>query len=184
MTKFADIRKYTKPPCYHANISLDYLEPHIQNYIKEFNCQLDPDFQRGHVWSEDKQIAYVEFLIRGGQSAKDIYFNMPYWMRWRKTDFFLNKDACMVLVDGKQRIESIRKFTRNEIPVFGYTLNEYEDAFAISNIHLDFYVNNLITRKEVLQWYLDLNTGGVVHTTKEIEKVKKLLEKENNDNRK
>jgi len=180
MPKFSDIRKYTKPPCYHVNVALDSLEHHIQNYIKEFSCQLDPDFQRGHVWSEDKQIAYVEFLIRGGQSAKDIYFNMPYWMRWAKIDFFSNKDNCMVLVDGKQRIEAIRKFYRNELPVFGHMLEEYEDSNMIRTVMLDFYVNNLITRKEVLQWYLDLNTGGVVHTTKEIEKVKKLLEKETN----
>ena len=176
MAKFSDIRKYTKPPCYHCNINIDRLENQIQHYIKEFSCQLNPDFQRGHVWNEEKQIAYVEFLIRGGQSAKDIYFNMPYWMHWINMDF--NKNNCMVLVDGKQRIEAIRKFYRNELPVFGHILKEYEDSYVITSICLDFYINNLVTRKEVLQWYLDLNTGGVIHTTKEIEKVKKLLEKE------
>jgi hypothetical protein len=39
----------------------------------------------------------------------------------------------------------------------------------------DFIVNDLRTRKEVLQWYLDLNTGGTIHTSDEIEKVKRLL---------
>jgi hypothetical protein len=39
-------------------------------------------------------------------------------------------------------------------------------------------VNELKTRREVLQWYLDLNAGGVVHTTKEIERVRELLAKE------
>jgi hypothetical protein len=31
-----------------------------------------------------------------------------------------------------------------------------------------FAVNDLPTRAAVLQWYLDLNTGGVVHTSHEI----------------
>jgi hypothetical protein len=39
-------------------------------------------------------------------------------------------------------------------------------------------INDLKTKKEVLQWYLDFNTGGTVHTEEEIVKVKKLLEQE------
>jgi hypothetical protein len=39
-------------------------------------------------------------------------------------------------------------------------------------------VNDLKTKAEVLQWYLDINSGGVVHTETELEKVKRLLTKE------
>ena len=39
-------------------------------------------------------------------------------------------------------------------------------------------INNLQTRKEVLQWYIELNSGGTVHTDAEIDRVKKLLRKE------
>jgi len=39
-------------------------------------------------------------------------------------------------------------------------------------------VNDLQTRAEVLQWYIDFNSGGVVHTAEEIARVKALLEKE------
>ena len=38
------------------------------------------------------------------------------------------------------------------------------------------HVNNLKTKKEVLQWYIDMNAGGTPHTTKEIERVKKLID--------
>jgi len=31
---------------------------------------------------------------------------------------------------------------------------------------------------EVLQWYLDFNSGGVVHTEEELKKVRELLESE------
>lgn len=74
--------------------------------------QLNPDFQRGHVWIENQQIKYIEYILRGGKTARVIY------------------------------------------------------------------LNNLKTRKEVLQWYLEFNSYGTIHTEEEINKVKKLLEME------
>ena len=38
------------------------------------------------------------------------------------------------------------------------------------------HVNNLKTKREVLQWYIDMNAGGTPHTTEEIERVKKLID--------
>jgi hypothetical protein len=134
---------------------------------------LDPYFQRGHVWSDDKQIAYVEFCLKGGESSRDILFNSPNWMSTYKGE--------MVLVDGKQRLEAVRKFIRNELPIFGGNyLNDFDDPRLLlrRDAYFIFKVNTLKTKKEVLQWYLDLNTGGVVHTEEEINKVKKLLKKE------
>ena len=46
--------------------------------------------------------------------------------------------------------------------IFSYTINEFN--------------NNLKTKKEVLQWYIDMNTGGTLHTAEEIKRVKKLID--------
>ena len=90
-----------------------------------------------------------------------------------------SKTDAMVLVDGKQRLEAMQKFKRDELPVFGFTFNEWEDAeIACRRVILDIYINDLATRKEILQWYIDLNAGGIAHTDKEIDKVKNLLKKE------
>lgn len=32
-----------------------------------------------------------------------------------------------------------------------------------------------LTKEEVLQWYVDMNTGGTPHTNEEIERVKKMI---------
>src|SRR6185369_8575566 len=56
---------------------------------------LEPEFQRGHVWSREQQIAFCEFLIRGGESGRTIIFNCRGWQ---------NKfEGPMYLVDGLQR---------------------------------------------------------------------------------
>lgn len=131
---------------------------------------LDPDFQRDHVWTEAQQIAWLEFFFRGGKTGRTIYFNHPGWMsHWNGT---------LTLVDGKQRLEAIRRFLENEIPIFGSYRNEYTDK-PWGPLHgLEICVNNLKTRKAVIRWYLDMNAGGTPHTSAEISKAYDLWLKE------
>ena len=171
---YKDIKEFTRNGNYKIDVSLDYLEESILRYQtegpEESRLDINPDFQRGHVWDKDKQIAYMEFMLRGGNSARIIYMNHPGWMSDYKGDF--------VLVDGKQRLTAAMAFLTNQIPVFGgYYYKDIQGHLPVG-IRLQFCINNLKTRAEVLQWYLDLNTGGVVHTTEEIEKVKNLLKEE------
>lgn len=82
----------------------------------------------------------------------------------------------MVLLDGKQRLEAARRFLRNELSIFGgHRYADFEDSIRMANPSFNFYVNDLHTRAEVLQFYLDINTGGTVHTSDEIARVQKLL---------
>lgn len=167
MAKFKNIPQLTIAPSYRTNVSWDYIESTIERWD---DLDLNPDFQRGHVWTKEQQIAFVEFCLRGGYSSREILFNHPGW----QTDYI----GEMVIVDGKQRLEAVRAFMRNDIPAFGYLFKEYEDHIPLSNCDLVFCVNNLKTRAEVLQWYLEFNTGGTPHSNEEIQKVKDLLEKE------
>ena len=179
--RFEDIPKFFRPPHYNATTQWNHVERQLESWEERGTdttwLELDPDFQRGHVWTEDKQIAYVEFCLRGGDSSRTILFNHPNWM-----DSF---EGPMTLVDGKQRLEAVRKFIRNELPIFdGNLLNDFDDPKKVlrcSEAYFNFKVNNLKTRRELLQWYLQLNTGGVVHTDEEIANVHKLLEKEQLD---
>lgn len=167
--KFTDIPQLTSIGNYQVNIPLAYVTKWVEEQIKVSGLQINPDFQRGYVWTKDQQIKYIEYLLRGGQSARTIYFNHPGWMKCRKDEF--------VCVDGLQRLIAVMKFMNNEISVFGIYLEDFEDKLP-RNIDLLFNINNLKTRKEVLQWYLDFNSGGTVHTEDEINKVKRLIEEE------
>lgn len=117
--KFSEIKQFTAEGTYNVNMSFPYLLKWIDENIEELGLQLNPDFQRGNVWLEQQQIAYIEYLIKGGKSARIIYFNHPNWMGSFKGEF--------VCVDGLQRLTAIQKFMKNELPVFGHYLDEYED---------------------------------------------------------
>jgi hypothetical protein len=169
--KYNDIKKFTSFGRYHVNVSLVYLKEHLDLQMDRRVACLDmnPDFQRAHVWSSKQQIKFVEHLLKEGQSGQVIYSNCSGWQN--------RYEGPYVLVDGKQRLTACLKFLDNEIPVFGN--NYYKDFDKIPRgIGLIWHVNDLKTRKEVLQWYLDLNSGGVVHTKEELEIVQNLLEKE------
>lgn len=170
MVKFSDTPKFTKTPDQAPSLPWkDVMDKIFNRWVPEYGLNIDPDFQRGHVWDEAKQIRYVEYILRGGKSSRDLYFNHPGWMRSFKGDF--------VLVDGKQRLEAVRKFLSNELPAFGHLLGEFEDSYGYDP-SFTIHVNDLPKRADVLQWYLDLNSGGVVHTQEELDRVRQLLEME------
>ena len=172
--KFSEIPQLTGEGNYEVNIFLEFLEKHIEDYKENYGLDLNPDFQRGHVWSEEQQISFVEFFLSGGVTGRIIYFNHPGWMTGFKGDF--------VIVDGKQRLNALLRFLKGEIKVFGYYIHEFEGKLrqARANMNLKFNINNLKTKKEVLKWYLEFNEGGTPHTEAELDKVRKMLEEEGN----
>jgi hypothetical protein len=172
--KFKDIPQFTRDGNYVVHVPWMHLEEQLNSYKEKFTLQLDPDFQRPHVWNLEKQQHYIEFILRGGKSSRDLYFNQSDWMHWKR-DKDLKKP--LVLVDGKQRLNAVRLFLNNDIKVFGSYYKEFSDELSWE-VDFIFHVNDLSTRKEVLQWYLDLNSGGVVHTEDELNYVRKLLLKE------
>lgn len=171
-TSFTDIRRNTPFPIskYHINVGLTYLEYQLESMAEGSLLELDPDFQRNHVWSENQQIKYVEYLIQGGPSARVIYWACKGWNS-------VGDLGPVVLVDGKQRLEAVRRFMRNEIPIFGQLLSEYSDNIKVTGANLEFSIAD-IGRKDTLKWYIALNAGGTPHTIEEINKVQLLLEGE------
>lgn len=170
--KFGDIPKFTRTPAWHTDMPLDHFKIRFEEFIDKYHLQLNPDFQRGHVWTKAQKIAYIEYLLRGGKSGKDFYFNHPGWMKNFKGEF--------VCVDGLQRITACLAFLNNEIPAFGYLLEEYDDNIRMADVMLSIWVNDLKDKKDVLEWYLEMNSGGTPHSQEEFEKIKKMIKELDN----
>lgn len=172
--RFRDIPQFISGGSYRINVSWQFLENQLDLIGSGGGLDLDPDFQRAHVWKPEQQVRYVEFVLRGGRSSRDILWNCPTWQRRgnHTTEF------PVVLVDGKQRLQAVRRFMRDEIRAFGSLFSEYTDKLRLIGPDFVFQINDLQTRAEVLQWYLDINSGGVVHTDNELAHVRALLKEE------
>lgn len=168
-----DITCFSKWGKQTYTVNWNDLEERLDSFKDTNNLNLDPDFQRGHVWTQSQQIKYVEYILKRGHLSRDIIFNCPGWME--------GVEGQMVLLDGKQRLQAARLFMSNELPVFKdiYRKDITRDGKPMlrfpHQIAFTFHINDLETRAEILQLYLDINAGGVVHSDDELSKVRALL---------
>jgi hypothetical protein len=169
MALFKDIKQIPHS-AYTVSVSWDESPFYINRYVEKYNLDVDPDFQRGYVWTDFQKIKYIEWGLMGGKSGMDIYFNHPNWMG--------SFNGQMLLIDGKQRLSAVFDFLDNKFPIFDNCFyNHYLDRMSY-NVSFNFNVCKMSTRKQILEWYLAMNSGGSIHTEKELEKVQDLLEKE------
>ena len=168
-----DISQFTSYGSYSVNVSMVDLIRTVDTYINTFNLELEPDFQRGHVWTRRQQIKFIEYFLKGGKSGTILYFNNPDWGGKNSDDYH-----DFVCVDGLQRITAVRRFLNNEIPVFHNYYSDFENRYLFENDYSHMFtivINNLKSEQEVLKWYIEMNAGGTPHTRKEIDKVKAML---------
>ena len=129
---------------------------------------LCPDFQRGHVWDTAKQIAYMENVFRGVAPTL-IRFN-------QRVHVDVPGDLVpyeMVCLDGLQRLTAMRAFMGGQLRVFGGLSADdlAKSPFDPFRYYWQAEVFDFTWRKDLLQFYLDLNSGGVVHSPEELKRV-------------
>jgi hypothetical protein len=173
--KYQELPRFTKVPSYRVHMAWSYLPKWIEEMQKDYGIDLSPDYQRDHVWTDEQASRYIEYSMKGGVSGKEIYFNCPVWNASSNSKL----SSTIELVDGKQRLHAVLRFLKGEIKAFGLTADQFEDkAFMLRDLNFFVNINDLPTRKEVMQWYVDMNAGGTVHAETEIERVKDLIKAE------
>lgn len=156
---------------YRTDVPFTYIREALEGYhCPEMGSPLilNPDFQRGHVWTEAQQISFIEFILAGGETGKDIYFNCSSWNKGYGTPIY-----C---VDGLQRLMAVTRFMNNEIPAYGTLVKDYEGAMRMTHIRLSFNVLCIENKRDLLNLYVMFNSGGTVHKPEEIARVRKMIE--------
>lgn len=163
------IRKFPRTN-YVVDIEIDGLSRSLDYYKQDYGLDLDPDFQRGHVWTESQQTAFVEWILRGGESGRTLLWNCHGFTKGMPRSPF-------TIVDGKQRLTALQRFLNDELPVFGARISQIERRKFNAFGTIKFQVFDL-DRPSMLQLYLDFNSGGTPHDPSEISRVQELLAKE------
>lgn len=129
-----------------------------------------------HVWTDAQRSAYIESLIRKTVTAR-ILFNCPGWVSTGQVgDIAQNTFQC---IDGLQRLSAVRKFMAGEIRVFGGKTAEdlrgspFDPSRPTYQLKVGIY--QFTSRSDLLRFYLDLNAGGTVHASEELDRVRGLL---------
>lgn len=155
----------------------DYLEKALEGFGEDYGLNLEPDFQRGHVWTPEQQAHYIENVYRRviPHEAMLIQFNCPHFEDWHYNGELPRE---MQIVDGLQRLTAVRKFLAGEVKPFGMSVEDFTGSSYDARrqlYRLRVAVHTFQNREDLLQHYLDLNTGGTPHAQSEIERVRGLL---------
>lgn len=158
----------------------------IENTLREMDTdarsqrgklELIPDFQRGHVWSQEKQIAFMETVARG-MAPLVIRFNCPGWQGDAKAEGTDMNPHSVQCIDGLQRLTAMREFVAGNFKIFGkYSIEDLDETpFSFRRLGMTWTLEmfNIQRRADLLQFYLDLNSGGVVHSDAELDRVRSL----------
>lgn len=166
--KASDIKKLTDWGNYSVDTLLIYLDRTIREWQEEVGLELCPNFQRGHVWTQEQQVKFVEYILRGGKTSPLLFNDKNGFQKGIPEDF--------VCVDGLQRLTALLLFLNDELLVFGHKRSQIEGIDRrLRELALTVRVNGLKTDAQVLEWYLELNSGGTPHTEEELDRVRNLL---------
>lgn len=166
-----------------SNYIVDYdfskIEALFERYAKDYDgFEENPDFQRGHVWSREQQIKYVEAFVSNilSEQQRTITLNCPDFKGGVKA---VDSDLQgFVIIDGLQRYTASVDFCKGKFKIFGKY--SYEDLllsrFSLKRKTFKVQVYSYQYKKDLLKHYLLFNAGGVVHSNEEINRVKKMLD--------
>lgn len=157
---------------YEIDLRWRSLEEQIRDYEQNEGLDMSPDFQRGHVWSEAQRVAYLEAALTGMEVSRQILFNHT---SWEFGGDFPRPFGTMQILDGLQRVETVRRFLRGEVRVFGRTYPEFSGVLRDQMSSFKIRILNLPDRAAVLQLYLQINSGGTPHSASELARVRSLL---------
>ena len=172
VVSFKDVPKFISRGNYATDYPMKDLVRWVEEEVSGYGLVLNPDFQRGHVWTEAQQVAYIEFLLRGGKTGRDLYFNHPSW-HTQVPEGGYNEYVC---VDGLQRLTAIQRFVKDELRIFGNLYSEFRGRPGMDQDYMRVHINDLKTKEEVLRWYLEMNAGGTPHSNEELGRVAAMLQ--------
>lgn len=164
---------------YECDTTWDRLEGAVSRIAESYGeLEMNPDFQRGHVWTDEQQIAFIQNCLRNVVTSAGllIQFNCASWDDFEGTSI-VGLPRGLQCVDGLQRYTAITRFMKGEILAFGLDVSRFLGTGHSPNSRKVRLAIHAITKKDaLLKLYLDLNSGGTVHSAEELARVRQLLE--------
>lgn len=155
-----------------SNLTIDTYE----NWLLTDKLLFDTDYQREYVWTEKEQQGFFKNLLSGYPIGHVSLSEMPY-----SDDY----EYVYEVVDGKQRLTTIKMFLNNEIPIiienkkyFYADLSKQEQRKFKSHLVPAIILIDSKNKKEKIQFFYDINFSGVQQSEEHKHKIEELLNKE------
>ena len=152
---------------YRVDVPLKSIPHNIENY----GIDMNPDYQRNYIWTQEQKEKFVGSLIENPDLIPHFYFNIK--------DYIM--DSCEV-VDGKQRLSAIVDWLKGDIialcpcgiSLYRKDLDKVSETLIRVSITTSWKFVKL-NKIEVMEFYLRLNSGGTIHSEEDLQRVKDLI---------
>lgn len=154
---------------YHSSLSFMYHD------YKKGILNLDPEYQRGLVWTlEQKQSYVMNLFLEKAVVAPTLILN------WIVEE---NEKNSFEVLDGKQRLSTLFDFMDNKFPLangkYFYDLSSDDTRYIlrldVRYTRIECICGRNLTLDEKIKLFLEVNELGTKMSDKHIEKVKELL---------
>lgn len=144
----------------------------IPNFLEQYEIDMDPDYQRGYVWTSEQKQLFVGAAIQNHNAIP------PFWFNWYGEKHVSHSEV----VDGKQRLNAVLGWLDNQFDAICPCGERFwwHDVDEIGKRGLSmntiFYMQfTQLDRLGVLKHYLSLNAGGTIHSPKDLDKVRDMI---------
>lgn len=148
----------------------------LYRMFDKYGIDLNPDYQRGNVWTIDQKIALIDSMFKNIDIGKFSVIKRPWGSNPNKPETPLLYE----MLDGKQRLTAIYEFY---IGKFKYKGKYFHELHPRDQGHLKRYTINYaelppMTNEQKYRYFLKLNTGGIPVSDDHLNKVRELWLKE------
>jgi len=135
----------------------------LKDIFKKDKIYINPDYQRGDIWKPSQRIELIKSI--SNQYSIGVLV------------LFINDEGKFEVLDGQQRLLTIKKYLFDELPLKSTGLKRYSELDDDDKIHLDAYSvcylklksHNPETKEEdIVQTFLRLQEGTPLNTAEKI----------------
>lgn len=160
------------------NIRLYFNNSTIESLLHRayfFGIDMNTDYQRDFVWDDIDKEYLIDSIFKNVDIGKFVLVHRTD-EQWRENGYSYE------ILDGKQRLNTLKEFYENRFPYHGVYFSElsHNDRHTFLEHMISIAEIKDASKKDILTTFLKLNRGGRVMDKMQIDKVEKMLEDINN----
>lgn len=140
----------------------------IESYIIRFGTDFNPSYQRGLVWELEDEQKLIESIFNRVDIGKFVFIHLGY-----------ANDIMYEVLDGKQRLTALYRYYTDQFQYNGFYYSELprelKYVFEDSPVAVACTRRENLQEKDILNYFIRLNTTGKPVDVKHLDKVKEQL---------
>lgn len=158
------------PLSYRDKFPIQSFQTHLDEIFSKyffFGLDLNPDYQRGNVWTYEDREKLLDSIFNNINIGKFCFNRKPY----------KENDTSYEVIDGKQRITTLIDFRLDKFKYKGLYYSELNpcDKRHIRNYIVEMTEIEEASKEKIYNYFLKLNTGGRAVDPEHIKYVEELL---------